>query len=249
MLLSAAPAVAQRGTGITLGEAGEAPAVDPRAEARRLFEEGVELASQESWQAAASRFEEALDLHRAPAIQYNLASAYFELGRLGEADDHVAAVLGDPETSEDLREHAMALDGQIQARAGTLRVDVAPAGNEGAVLRIDGHEVPADRVGRPRREAPGAHVVVLERPDGSTEEQRVEIETGEDASLSFGSPLVDDGEGGGGGDGGGDSLWTDWRLWAVVGGVVVFTIIMTALLVSGGEDEVGGDYQPPILRF
>jgi hypothetical protein len=216
---------------------------DGREQARQLFSQGVEASQNEDWETAASRFEQALDHYSAPTIEYNLASAYLELGRLGEAGDLVASILANPETDEETRALAEELDTHIGEQAGTLTIEVEGEANTGATVAIDGRELPEDRVGVPRHESPGTHSVVLTRTDASTEEQSVVVTQGSPARATFGPPLL------GSEDGGGGSLFEDPVFWAVAGGAVLLTVIIIIAAVAAGPNEVGGDYEPAVLRF
>lgn len=221
-------------------------AVDPRDQARALFAEGVAAMAQEDWALAASKFEDALLLHSAPTIEYNLASAYAEQGRIGEAGDVVASVIANPETDEELRGHAQDLDAHLAAQAGTLTIQVDGDDNEGATVSVDAYTLPRERVGVPRHETPGDHVVVLHRGDDSTEERSITITQGAPERVTFGPPLL--GEGGGASDDGG--LVTNPVFWVLVGaGAVVVIAAIIAGVAASGSDSVGGDYQPAVLRF
>jgi len=219
---------------------------DGREQARVLFTEGVEASAASDWETAAGKFEEAQRLHPAPTIEYNLASAYLELGRVGEAGDLTASVLANPETSEEVRAHAEELDGQIAERAGTLTIEVSGEANAGALVAVDGRRLAPERIGVPRHETPGTRSITLTRGDGSVEQQSVSVTQSSPARASFGPPLLggDDGDSEGG-------LLTDPIFWAVVGGGVLLTIIIVAAAVAagGGGGEVGGDYDPAVLRF
>jgi hypothetical protein len=207
---------------------------EDRARARTLFGEGVQASERSDWDAAAAKFEAALALVGAPAVQYNLAAAYFELGRLGEAGDLVADVLTNPEVDAALHDQAQALDAQIAERSGRLTVEVAPEGNEGARVRVDGRELPASRVGLARHETPGQRTVELSRVDGSTESQRVDVPAGGEARASFGPADA------GGGDGAG--LLADPVFWAVAGGVALF--IGTIAIVAVAAASTSGPRTP-----
>ncbi len=216
---------------------------DDTARARQAFGEGVAASQNQDWETAAARFEEAQSLHPAPTIEYNLASAYLELGRLGEAGDMTAHLLADPATEEDVRTLAQELDQQIAERAGTLTIEVEGEANAGATVTVDGRELAPDRVGVSRYETPGARQVRITRTDASTEEQTVVVDQGSPARVTFGPPLL------GGDDEEGGSLFTDPVFWAVAGGAVLLTVIIIIAAATAGPNEVGGDYSPPVLRF
>ena len=94
----------------------QAPA-DAREQAREAFSEGISLAEDRQWEAAAERFRAAMALHDAPAIRYNLASALFEMGDVREAWRVLEPVRNDPATPPELESHAETLETQIRERA------------------------------------------------------------------------------------------------------------------------------------
>ncbi len=225
-----------------------AEAVDPRAQARTLFAEGVAAMGEADWPRAASKFEDALLLHSAPSIEYNLASAYLELGRIGEAGDLAASVAGNPLADEELQGHARDLDAQIAERAGTLTIEVSGDQHAGARVSVDDYTVPQERVGVVRYESPGDHQVVLHRGDGSTEERSVLVIQGAPERVTFGLPVL---EGAPESDDGGDgSVLSSPLFWVLAGaGVAVILVAIIAAAATAGPDSVGGDYEPAVLRF
>ncbi|MBW2461121.1 MAG: hypothetical protein JRH11_05710 [Deltaproteobacteria bacterium] len=220
--------------------------VDPRIQARALFAEGVAEMAEEDWPLAASKFEEALLLHSAPSIEYNLASAYLELGRIGEAGDLAASVAANPAADEELQGHARDLEARIAERAGTLTIEVSGDENVGATVSVDDYTVPQERVGVVRYESPGDHQVVIHRGDGSTEERSVSVTQGAPERVTFGAPLLQ------GGPGAADdgSVYSSPLFWGLVGaGVAVMLVAIIAAAATAGPNSVGGDYEPAVLRF
>lgn len=221
-------------------------AVDPRVQARALFAEGVAAMGEEDWSLAASKFEDALLLHSAPSIEYNLASAYLELGRIGEAGDLAASVAANPAADEELQAHARDLEAQIGERAGTLTIEVSGGENTGARVSVDDYTLPQERIGVARYEAPGDHQVVIHRGDGSTEERSVSVTQGAPERVTFGAPLL---QGGPDSDDDGGVL-SSHLFWGLVAtGVAVILITIIAVAATSGTDSVGGDYEPAVLRF
>lgn len=152
--------------------------------ARTLFQRGVEFANQGDYAAAAKRFREALELHYAPAIAYNLASALSETGQHAEAYDVVQSVLRDPSTPEALRVRAQRLDDSLQRSVARLTVVISSDEAEVSVL-VDGKPLAAQLVGMPRAVEPGDHVVVAQRAGVSISQRSVRIPIGTAALVDL----------------------------------------------------------------
>jgi len=159
-------ASSEEGGGVTSGPQLEAapastssePTAKQLAEARRLFARGVEYAREHSYSRAASKFEEALAIHRAPAIEYNLASALYELGRFDESYSAVTHVLAAADVSLDVRARAQQLARTLTER--TARLTVLIGGNApGVAVRVDGVPWAPSQVGVTHAVAPGRHVI------------------------------------------------------------------------------------------
>ena len=146
-LLAAAPA----------GTSSE-PSAEQLAEARRLFARGVEYAREHSYARAASKFEEALAIHRASAIEYNLASALYELGRFDESYAAVTHVLAAADLSPDVRTRAEQLELTLQEKTARLTVLIG-ANATGVALRVDGMPWTPAQVGVTHAVAPGRHMI------------------------------------------------------------------------------------------
>ena len=152
--------------------------------ARALFSRGVELAAQGDYASAAKRFREALEIHYAPAIAYNLASALFELGQHAEAYDLVQSTLRDPSTPEALRARAQRLEDSLQRLVARLTVVVSSEEANVSIL-VDGTPLPAPLVGVPRAVPPGDHIVLAERAGVRISERSVRIPTGTAALVDM----------------------------------------------------------------
>lgn len=231
-----------------LGVSTPAHAQDGREQARELFQEGVAASGDEDWETAASRFEEALALHSAPSIEYNLASAYVELGRLGEAGDLTAAVLANPDTPPEIDEHVRELDEQIAERAGTLIVRVSGEGSTGAAVYVDGRELSESRVGVPRHETPGAREVSVSRADGATEERTLTVTAGETTTADFSSQVLV-GEGGSQGTGARSGALTSPIFWSILGGAVGIFIIAAIVLAASAPSSTPAAAMMPLTSF
>ena len=236
------------------GSAVPADPDDPVARAREEFARGVACMNEHETRCALDHFRAALALHDAPTIRYNLASALFELGRYPETARLVASVIGDEETSEEIREHATAMQQELLEAAGMLDIRVSGA-PEDAELHVDDDAVPA---GRPVPVTPGTHAVRVVLDGAVLAEQEVTVATGETSAVelvvvpapeevaleALEPEPVDGGE-----------LWEDWPFWAVVGAGVAVVVVAVLIAVVVANDSAGteapviGDYQPGLLRW
>ena len=163
-------------------EAEQAPSDADLARARSLFLQGVEHSDAGRWSVAAARFEEALAIRAAPAIEYNLASALIELGEYQRADRLLRQVLEHPESSEELRLSATNARGDVRARAAELRI----RGFGDAAIRVDGVIVPPEEAVRPYFLTPGSHRVELVRGEAVVSHREVEVTPASVTEVPFG---------------------------------------------------------------
>lgn len=150
---------------------------DELARARVLFQRGVELANQRDYAGAAKRFREALAIHHAPAVAYNLASALSETEQHAEAYDLVQTVLRDATTPEPVRARAERLEESLQRFVARLTVIVSSEQAD-VSIHVDGKPLPPEMVGTTRAVAPGDHVVLAERAGARVSERSVRIPAG-----------------------------------------------------------------------
>ncbi len=221
----------------------EAPEV---TRARELFREGVGLVGEHQLEAAEARFREALTLHEAPAIHFNLASVLFEQRRYPEAEAENARALGAAELPEAVRQAAEELRAAIASHAGQLRISrVGDA--EGASVAIDGYTLEAPELEVPV--APGAHVVTASLDERELARRDVEIVAGTRRTIELGTiaaalppaePLdasVD------------QEVW----FWPVVAGgaalVVAIGVGIGVAAASGPEGPVEGNFMPGVIRW
>lgn len=148
------------------------------AEARTLFQRGVALADQGQFAAAAQRFREALAIHAAPPISYNLAAALYELQQYDESFDRAQTVLRDPESNEALRERARKLEQSLSSHVARLTVTASGTAAAGVSVRIDGQPLDRALLGVPRAIAPGTHQLTTERQGQSVSQRAVEVPPG-----------------------------------------------------------------------
>ncbi|MCB9594079.1 MAG: hypothetical protein H6719_15200 [Sandaracinaceae bacterium] len=238
--LASAPAAAQEAS------------ADATARARDLFAEGVQCVQREDWACAEDRFRQALELREAPAVRYNLASAIYEQGRYPEAAALNRQVLDDPETTPEIRQHAIELREAMNEEGALARVVVTGA-PEDAELRVDGYalssedwaEVPV---------APGSRTFALYSGDRQLSEIHVEAEGGRPLSVALNVVASPEEAAQGGGGGGIDTaIFEDPIFWGVVGGsvaVVIIVIVIVAVAASAGtEGPIEGDFQPGVLTW
>jgi hypothetical protein len=250
-----------------VSSAGSAATSPHVAEARVLFQRGVELTKRGDYANAAKRFREALDLHHAPSIAYNLATVLSELGRHAEAYDTVQSVLRDATTPEALRVRAARLEESLQRSVARLTVIVSSEQSDVSIL-VDDAPLAPELVSVTRAVAPGDHVVLAMRAGVRISERRVRIPTGTaalvDVSLvmtpreaaeaaaeshvvSAATPPTDTRH-----DDGGDAkrrrrYWIVGGASAVAVGVGVALAVILAKPSTHAEAPVAGDSMPGVL--
>ena len=228
---------------------------DAREQAREAFAEGITLAEERRWEEAAARFRTAMALHDAPAIRYNLASALFEMGELTEAWRLLAPVRADPETPPELSAHAQTLETQIRDLTGIVTVRVTGDATTVSVA-MDGEPLASAELGRALAVEPGEHTFTATRDGAEVARRDVRIARRESVDVDLAvapspasaslSPLSEEEPG----SDGEATLLTDFRLWAIVGGVVVVAaVILIAVAASGTEDPVQGDFEPGVITW
>jgi hypothetical protein len=178
----AAGASAQGDASAGLSPPSGTPASSELARARALFQRGVELANHQDYTGAAKRFREALAIHHAPAVAYNLASALSETGEHAEAYELVQKVLHDGTTPEPLRVRAQNLEESLQRFVARLTVIVSSEQADVTVY-VDGVRLAPVLVGETRAVAPGDHVVRAERAGVVISERSVRIANGSAAVV------------------------------------------------------------------
>ncbi len=153
--------------------AAETSAVDLQR-ARRAFARGVELANEGAFGRAAQKFEEALAIHPAPAVEYNLASALFELHRDDESYNVATHVLQTNGVSPEVRERAEKLEKTLRPRVARLTV-VLGGSSEDAVVLVDGVQLAREQIGVTRALRPGRHKVEAVQAGRTISTREIEI--------------------------------------------------------------------------
>lgn len=142
--------------------------------ARALFAEGVALADREQWEEAEQRFREAQRLRASPSIAFNLALTLGHLGRLVEADELLAQVLADAETTDEIRTGARRRRAEIEPFIGRLTIRLRGP-RTGVRVTVDGRPIAEERLREPLLVDPGRHEVVALRGDRAVARQSVEL--------------------------------------------------------------------------
>ncbi|MCB9592524.1 MAG: tetratricopeptide repeat protein [Sandaracinaceae bacterium] len=219
------------------------------ARARELFAEGVEHAASQRWARAIDAFEQALELHSAPAILYNLAAALVESGRYRDAHGHLLALEADPTTAENLATLARELRVRIEAEAGRLRVTLDPAIADAEVV-LDTMPVPPEVLATAIPVRPGEHRVVATRGAEMITSATVTATAGTVSDVTLQAPLLAvDPET----PSTSTPIVEEPAFWIAIGGGVLLiagVVILTAVLLSEpGQEVVPGDFTPGLVTW
>ncbi|MDB4973821.1 MAG: hypothetical protein JWN48_2162 [Myxococcaceae bacterium] len=242
-----------------------AQAPQQNAMARSLFEEGVALADQHDWVAAADRFSRAYSLKPTSGIAFNWASVLVESGKLLEAQDLLFGVLRDPAADTQIRADSDAMLAALAGRIAHLRVHVEGVADERTQLEVDGQLWPRAAWDIASPIDPGAHSVVLKSAQAEGARADLSLADGESRDISLAlrvpepepepgprliapqpsSPTpVDEPR---------QPLYRSWKLWTVVGAVAVAGAVTAVLLTTKkdakDEQPVPGNTTPGVLRW
>lgn len=240
--------------------------------ARILFQRGVQLTQRQEFGAASKRFREALALHYAPSVEYNLASALYETGQYLEAYNRTQSVLQHPATNDDVKALAERLERTLRPYVARLTLVTSGDASDIAV-QLDGAPLDPKLLGVPQAVAPGKHQVVATRGETTLSDREVQIPvrtaaiidvsvfvTQDAAAITLetsepppeplpASPSQDDSRSGG-------DWKRDWRVWTSVGaGVIAVGLGVTLALTMGKQDgdasdkPVQGDSGPGVLKW
>jgi hypothetical protein len=135
---------------------------DPQqvAMARALFEEGLRHVDAEQWALAADRFARVLSLRYSPVAAYNLALARARLGSSVLALEGLRELLAKPSLEPTVRDAALSLQKEQQARVGWLTVRVSGECT-GCDVQLDGKPLPPAVVNVAVPVDPGSHALAL----------------------------------------------------------------------------------------
>ena len=155
------------------------------AEARRLFEEGIDRADQERWGEAVELFRRSRAIVERPSTVFNLGNALFRLARYQDAVRAFEDFLRIAEASDaDGRRSAQQLMETARRSLGRLVLTLSPGEAE---VRIDGQVVDGSGATREITIDPGEHTLAVRAPGrreatsrvsvlpGARVEQRVEL--------------------------------------------------------------------------
>jgi hypothetical protein len=152
-----------------------APSEADLSRARQLFQRGVALAEQGQFGPAAQRFRDALAIHAAAPVEYNLAAALFELGRYEESFNRAENVQRDAQASPALKERAQKLSRALYPHTARLTITASSSAEEDVVVQVDAQRLAAELMGVPRAVTPGAHHIVAERQGKAISERDVQV--------------------------------------------------------------------------
>jgi hypothetical protein len=144
---------------------------DATAEARALFEEGLQFVEAQRWADAADRFGRVLAIRSSAIVSYNYASALVKLDRLVEASRALRGVIADPSASPEVVEAARALLEGVEPRIGQLTVRLRGDASN-VVVTLDDEPLPEGSIGIAVPVDPGQRVVRVTR-DGLPIARRV----------------------------------------------------------------------------
>lgn len=154
-----------------------------KAEARALFEEGVELAESDRWAEALVAFRRSSRLVPRPSTSYNIANALYRVDRpvdaLAELDAHdrMPAVIGNESAQRRSRE----LRSLILAAVAEVDLMVTPAA---ASVFVDGMPTSLDGRRRVLLLNPGTHFIQVARDGYHPERREVRVERGDRETLT-----------------------------------------------------------------
>ncbi|MCC7538439.1 MAG: PEGA domain-containing protein, partial [Deltaproteobacteria bacterium] len=154
------------------------------AEARRLFERGLELADEERWGEAVESFRQSRALFERPSTVFNLANALFRVGRMTEAIATFDAYLAIANPRRDRTQIAEAnrLRGVAQTSLATLVLDVSPPD---ARVTIDGQPNAATGARREIAVDPGRHELRVTADDHEPYTTPVTVSAGARSDLAI----------------------------------------------------------------
>jgi hypothetical protein len=159
-----------------------------KKQAEAIFREGREAAAKGDMETACARFEESVNLARAPGPILNLADCEEKSGRLVSAAKRWAEGLELLEPGDERMAFAKDRAAALDKRLPRLRVSVdrGPELNSAEEIRvaIDGVEMPASEAKSPRPVDPGSHEIVASA-GGKTAREAVKVGEGDRREVTL----------------------------------------------------------------
>jgi hypothetical protein len=166
------------------------PSAEDFATARALYKEGKDLRASGDLKGALEKLTAAHSLGRTPLTGIELARTQVQLGLLVEAREtclgigRLAVEPDETARSADARKDAAKLAEDLRPRIASLRVHVSP----GALVTIDGVQVPAVALGEARFVNPGHHVITAHVEGGATVSSTTDVAEGQTGEVSLSPP-------------------------------------------------------------
>lgn len=204
------PTAAQSEPPAAASSSGEPTAPAPSDEAGRLYDEGLADMLAGRFDSGCPKLAESYRLEPMPGALFTVAECEAGWGKSLDAIRHYRQYLGEfdrmtPEqqTGQKGRDKvAKEKLEELSANVGTVTFRLPDAAPAGTVVKVDGREVAADKLGQPEAMEPGEYRVTVEAPGHLPREHRLVLTRGEkqDMSLGLGSEGDDGGETGAGSD-------------------------------------------------
>ncbi len=179
-------------TGFVVSAPAGARASEPSASelnvARRLFEEGAELARQGRWPEAAATFRKVIAIKDTPGVRFHLARCEEEQSRLVEAlleYDRAQELLGAGMKAPDVGNLLGPARARVQARVALLTLRVPPEVTSAGV-EMDGIPLSPSVIGVPLPVNPGKHRLSAVAAGRVSQSVELELSAGESREFSFG---------------------------------------------------------------
>lgn len=161
------------------------PAAPAQSDSYKLhMENGVKLVADKNYVAAIAEFQAAYEARPNANPLLNIAICNKELYRYPQAIAALETALAKHGATMDPTDKKVAEDAirEMRALLGTVSVTVKP---EGAILIVDGEELPAGAASKPVPLGPGVHKIAAKADGYATAEQSVTIASGRDQQITF----------------------------------------------------------------
>ena len=182
---------------VTIPAYAATPATAKKPDAAKMFNEAVKLFNADKYDLALVKFQEALEMSGSPNARLYMARCLNELGRVAEAYEEMSRAMREAAEKANTdqkyvgtRDAAAAQIAIMETKIG--KVVIAVAGAPFAIVRMDGKEVPKERVGQPIAVEPKTVVLSASAPNKPDVERQVEVHAGETitVTLEFKAPVA-----------------------------------------------------------